>query len=100
MIVELSCLVVGIPIGFVLRRSSRIHKITDTLLTWSVRFLLFLLGLSIGADPAIMDNLDTLGLQAAFIAFCSVLGSILVTGLLEKRMQHSINCVTNKVPLL
>ncbi len=50
MIVEMGCLILGVPVGFLLRRKPLVIKITDQVLTWSVRILLLLLGLALGAD--------------------------------------------------
>ena len=54
MIVEMGCLILGVPVGFLLRRKPLVIKITDQVLTWSVRILLLLLGLALGADDRLM----------------------------------------------
>ena len=61
MIVEMGCLVLGVPVGFLLRRKPLAIKITDQVLTWSVRILLLLLGLALGADDSLMSQMDTIG---------------------------------------
>ena len=52
MIVEMGCLILGVPVGFLLRRKPLVIKITDQVLTWSVRILLLLLGLALGYSLA------------------------------------------------
>ena len=54
MIVEMGCLILGVPVGFLLRRKPLVIKITDQVLTWSVRILLLLRGLALGADDRLM----------------------------------------------
>lgn len=61
MIVEIGCLILGVPVGFLLRRKPLVIKITDQVLTWSVRILLLLLGLALGADDRLMSQMDTIG---------------------------------------
>ena len=61
MIVEMGCLILGVPVGFLLRRKPLVIKITDQVLTWSVRILLLLLGLALGADDRLMSQMDTIG---------------------------------------
>ena len=61
MIVEMGCLILGVPMGFLLRRKPLVIKITDQVLTWSVRILLLLLGLALGADDRLMSQMDTIG---------------------------------------
>lgn len=46
------------------------------IITWLIRLLLFLLGLEVGADPAVVRGLPTLGYTALVIFSCSVAGSI------------------------
>ena len=51
---------------------------------WGVIFLLlFLLGFSIGRNPQVMDSLAELGVYALLLALGSILGSVLVTALLN-----------------
>ena len=65
----------GMLLGFLLRnkRLSWIHKII-TLLIW---VLLFLLGIDVGGNEAIIKGLHTLGLEALIITLAAVTGSIL-----------------------
>ena len=65
----------GMLFGFLLRnkRLSWIHKII-TLLIW---VLLFLLGIDVGGNEAIIKGLHTLGLEALIITLAAVTGSIL-----------------------
>ncbi len=68
MIVEMGCLILGVPVGFLLRRKPLVIKITDQVLTWSVRILLLLLGLALGADERLMSQMDTIGARGIFIS--------------------------------
>lgn len=84
MIVELGCIVVGVPVGYALRHVAGIEPVLDTVLTWTVRVLLFLLGLALGADEGLMAELETLGLRATVVSLCAVAGSLVAARILGK----------------
>lgn len=84
MFVELGCIAAGVPLGFALRRIQGILHVVDFLLTWSVRVLLFLLGLALGADANLMTQLEVLGLHATVVSLCAVAGSLLVSRWLSR----------------
>ena len=76
-----ACLYLGysVPgIGYPLRHKSQIRKITP-LIHIVVCLLLFLLGLSIGLNRLIIDNLGYFCGQAAVISSLSILGSMMAS---------------------
>lgn len=75
MFIIIGIMLTGMLIGYLLRskRLTWIHKII-TLLIW---VLLFLLGIDVGGNEAIVKGLHTLGIEAAIITFAAVIGSIL-----------------------
>ena len=75
MFIIIGIMLTGMLIGYLLRskRLTWIHKII-TLLIW-VR--LFLLGIDVGGNEAIVKGLHTLGIEAAIITLAAVTGSIL-----------------------
>lgn len=83
MIVELGCIVAGVPLGYALRHRERVVHAIDVILTWTVRLLLFLLGLGLGADANLMAQLETLGVRAAVVSLCAVAGSLLTARVLS-----------------
>lgn len=92
--VEMTCLVLGVPVGFMLRKKPLIIKLTDQMLTWSVRVLLLLLGLALGADERLMSQMDTIGARGIFISLCCVLGSLIGARLLEPIMNRHVGAPT------
>ena len=86
MIVEMGCLILGVPVGFLLRRKPLVIKITDQVLTW----LLLLLGLALGADERLMSQMDTIGARGIFISLCCVAGSLIGARLLEPIMNRHV----------
>lgn len=77
-------LVAGIPFGVLFRKSHRVVRRTDKLLTFSVWILLFLLGIGLGVDKNLMAQMNTLGLQAFCITFFAVLGSLIFAYVVAK----------------
>lgn len=76
MFTVISIMFAGIAIGFLLRKVSVLQKI-GKLISYTIYLLLFLLGISVGSNPDIVNNLSSLGLQAFLIAFAATLGSVL-----------------------
>ena len=66
----------GIAIGYLLRKVEFLQKIGRPI-SYTILLLLFLLGISVGANEAIINNLTTLGGQAFLIALAGTGGSVL-----------------------
>lgn len=66
----------GIAIGYILRKVEILQKI-GKLISYTILLLLFLLGISVGSNDAIVNNLATLGVQAFLIALAGTMGSVL-----------------------
>lgn len=77
MIIVLLFLAAGIALGVITRHRERFLKTIDRLTTWFIYLFLFLLGLTVGLNRAIIANFGRLGLQAIAIALACVAGSLL-----------------------
>lgn len=75
MLIVIGLMVCGIVLGFYFRK--RNLKFISPLITVAIWILLFLLGLSVGGDPKIMDNLGTIGGEALWLTLGAVGGSVL-----------------------
>lgn len=75
MFIIIGIMLTGMLTGYLLRsrRLSWIHKVI-TLLIW---LLLFLLGIDVGGNEAIVKGLHTIGLEALIITLAAVIGSSL-----------------------
>lgn len=69
-------MVAGMLAGYLLRKRNRVISVSERLVTYAIYLLLFLLGVVIGTNPQIMENLHTLGLKALLITLGGVMGSI------------------------
>ena len=74
----ISIMFVGIGIGYVLRNLQFLQKIEKST-SLSIFLLLFVLGISIGSNSLIFNNLGRFGWQAAILATLSILGSMLAS---------------------
>lgn len=83
MLLEIGVIAAGVPVGWLLRKQRAAVRLTDAVMTWSVRALLLFLGLALGGNDLLMSRLDSLGLRAAIIALCAVFGSLVGARLLE-----------------
>lgn len=84
MVAEIVCISLGAPVGFLIRNQPLLIKIVDYSLIMSVRILLFLLGLSLGSNSTIIQQLDKLGIQAIIITFFCISGSLIAAKLLSR----------------
>ena len=77
MFIIIGIMLTGMLVGYLLRnkRLSWIHRII-TLLIW---LLLFLLGIDVGGNEAIIRGLHTIGLEALAITLAAVIGSTLAS---------------------
>ena len=86
MLLEIGIIAAGIPAGWLFRGCKPARVAADKTLIWSVRILLFLLGLSMGADAELLAGLGSLGTRAAVICLLAVAGSVAAGRLLERRL--------------
>lgn len=71
----IAIMLTGILVGYLLRNRSFV-RYTGKLISATIFLLLFLLGIAVGTNRQIVDNLSVLGLQALVLSFSAVLGSV------------------------
>ena len=81
----LIALVLGAIIGYFVKLSPRGTKINGKLQQIGVIFLLFSMGVSIGADSDIIKNLPVIGLKAFLFAAATISCSIIVVYILSEK---------------
>jgi uncharacterized membrane protein YbjE (DUF340 family) len=77
MITVLVLMTLGIALGFFVGKFPKIIKGVDKMTTWSIYLLLFLLGIGVGVNEKIINNLHSIGLQALILTIGAVVGSII-----------------------
>lgn len=92
MFTVLGIMISGILAGYFLRRRTFVQHV-GRLISVTIIVLLFLLGVTVGANKVIMDNLSELGIQAFALSAAGVLGSVvcawLVYGFFTKRKEDA-----------
>lgn len=75
MFVVIGIMFAGIAVGYVLRQVEWLQQIGKPI-SYTILLLLFLLGITVGANESIVNNLATLGGQALLLASAGTFGSI------------------------
>ena len=71
----ISIMFIGIGIGYLMRNVQMLQKVEKSA-SLTILLLLFVLGVSIGSNRLIVDNLGRFGWQAAVLASLSITGSM------------------------
>lgn len=74
--------VAGIILGRIFRSHLIVKRASESLMMWAVYLLLFLLGISVGRNPQIIENIHTLGWQAFLLSLGALGGSLFLGKLL------------------
>lgn len=82
-------LIVGFFVGFKSNINEKMVKVNSRIQTLCLVSLIFVMGMGIGMNKEVLNNLSTLGLKAILFAVISSIGSVLVVYLfsyiLEKK---------------
>ncbi len=84
MITVLAIMTTGIIIGLLTHHNTRWIKINDKLTMGAIYVLLFLLGIRVGINDTIINNIHTIGLQAIIITIGALLGSLICAYIIYK----------------
>ena len=60
MFIVISVILLGVIVGYIFRNISFLQKVEKSI-SWTIFLLLFVLGLSIGSNPLIVENLWSFG---------------------------------------
>jgi len=74
----------GILIGYVVRNHNRVIKANDYMTNFAIYLLLFLLGLGVGSNKDIIENVDIIGFNAFLISVFAVAGSVFFAWIVNK----------------
>ncbi len=83
MLIVILCMAAGLLLGYALRCWQPLRHV-DTTVSATIAFLLFVMGLTVGNDPTIIDGLTRFGLEALWIALAGIIGSAGTAFLLYK----------------
>lgn len=83
MLKVITIMFIGIGIGYLFRNIKLIQN-SSKLISFVIFSLLFLLGIAVGANDTIVNNLSKLGGEAILIALLGTLGSVLGAWLISQ----------------
>ncbi|MCX6223129.1 MAG: LysO family transporter [Bacteroidia bacterium] len=84
MIAILVVLSAGILLGLLIVKKPKLHLFNNHLLNWAIYLLLFLLGISVGTNREVIQNIGKIGYEAIAIGIFSIAGSVLLSAILFK----------------
>ena len=71
-----SGMLIGIAIKTFFHQQEKFFKVVDAILPFAVWLLLFLLGISVGSNKVVVQNLGSLGLEALCVAVAAIVFSV------------------------
>ncbi len=77
MITVLGIMTIGIVLGFFVSDRKKLIKINNKLTIGTIYLLLFLLGIGVGTNDKIIQNIHNIGLQAIVISLGAIFGSLI-----------------------
>lgn len=84
MFIVLGIMFCGVAAGFLMRRHMWVKTGVTRLLIPVVYLLLFVMGVTVGANPNVMENLSTLGFEALVITIGALGGSLILARIVWK----------------
>lgn len=65
-------------VGYLFRERQNLAKHLDIIVNWAIFLLLFLLGVSVGTNKTILNNIDSILLTVIILTLGAVLGSVII----------------------
>ncbi|MEI6679351.1 MAG: LysO family transporter [Mariniphaga sp.] len=84
----LGLMILGMITGFILGKYPILLKINDKLLNAAIYILILLLGIAVGSNDKIINNLFNTGIQALTITIGAIAGSVAMCWLIYKAFFH------------
>ena len=79
MFIILGLLGLGISVGYFMPDTSPLFKGLEHSISYTIFAMLFIFGITIGANQSLLNNIGEFGIQAAILAICGVLGSLVAS---------------------
>lgn len=71
-------MIVGMCVGYLFRERQNLAKYLDIIVNLAIFLLLFLLGISVGTNKTILNNIDSILLTVIILTIGAVLGSVII----------------------
>ena len=90
MLLEIGCIVGGVPLGYALHKKPLAVRWANTALSGIIYVLLFLMGVSLGSNKDLLTRVSELGLRGVCIGLCCALGSALAAWILHRTLLKKV----------
>lgn len=74
----------GIIFGYMIQSKKKLVAGLNKSVLWIIFILLFFMGVSVGGNAEVMNNLDTIGLRGLQLALVTILGSVILAWIVYK----------------
>lgn len=78
----IAIMLAGVLIGFLFRSKQKFIQLSEKSIQIIIVLLLFFMGVGVGANSLIMNDLSEIGMKGLSLAFSAILGSVLLSALL------------------
>ena len=82
--IVIGLLVLGLLVGRLIKSQRFTHKASEQIAMITIYLLLFLLGISVGINPEIINNLPVIGFHAIFLSVGALLGTLVLSYLVVR----------------
>ena len=79
MLTVIIIMIAGMLLGYFIRKENRLTKSVDTIISWLIYLLLFVLGISVGINEVILNNINAILLKVVLLTVGAVAGSVIVS---------------------
>lgn len=86
----------GMVLGYLFRNKKKLIKISNKSTLWVIFVLLFFMGISVGGNADIMQNLDTIGIRGLQLSIAAVLGSVILSWVVYTLFFKHNNTIKNE----
>ena len=79
MLTVIIIMIAGMLLGYFIRKENRLTKSVDIIISWLIYLLLFVLGISVGINEVILNNINTILVKVVLLTVGAVMGSVIVS---------------------
>ena len=79
MLTVIIIMIAGMLLGYFIRKENSLTKSVDTIISWLIYLLLFVLGISVGINEVILNNINAILLKVVLLTIGAVTGSVIVS---------------------
>ncbi len=79
MVTVIIIMIAGMLLGYFIQKQNRLIKPVDYIISWLIYLLLFALGISVGNNEVILNNINSILLKVILLTVGAIAGSVIVS---------------------